>query len=246
MARKRIIDPEFWSDEEIGQWSYAARLFYIGLWNFADDSGRFKAHNDLLKAQIFPYEKKIDIDKLKKELNHKIQWYEVEGLQYGYIRNFLKHQRIDRPTDSKLPEPPPFNEPSANPQRVVLPNISKVNISKDKGPAAAIYDYYSKNIKAGAKEDAIKSIRKLLKTGISQEELLGRINAYKKQLIDKPTDFIIQANNFFGEKARYKDFEPVKVVEYKPADPNCKRCKGQGKYLIESTSEIKICECRIK
>jgi hypothetical protein len=77
MARKRMIDPEFWSDEEIGNWSFPARLFYIGLWNFADDSGRFKAHNDLLKAQIFPYDKRLDIDKLKKELNHKIQWYEV-------------------------------------------------------------------------------------------------------------------------------------------------------------------------
>ncbi len=66
MARKRIIDPEFWSDEEIGQWSFPARLFYIGLWNFADDSGRFKAANALLKAQIFSYDKKLDVKKLKK------------------------------------------------------------------------------------------------------------------------------------------------------------------------------------
>ena len=130
MARKRIIDPEFWSDEEIGQWSFAARLFYIGLWNFADDAGRFKAHNDLLKAQIFPYEKKIDIDKLKKELNLKIEWYEVERLQYGFIRNFLKHQRIDKPTASKLPIPPPFVDDSPNTQGVLPPNISKDNRSK--------------------------------------------------------------------------------------------------------------------
>lgn len=128
MARKRIIDPEFWSDEEIGQWSYPARLFYIGLWNFADDSGRFKAADALLKAQIFPYDQKIDIGKLKKELNHKIQWYEAEGLQYGIIRNFLKYQRIDRPTDSKLPIPPPLDEYSTNTQRGLAPNISKVKL----------------------------------------------------------------------------------------------------------------------
>ena len=132
MARKRMIDPEFWSDEEIGKWSFSTRLLYIGLWNFADDKGRFKAANALLKAQIFPYDSKVDMEKLKKELNRKIQWYEVNGLQYGHICNFLKHQRIDRPTESKLPTPPPFDDISTSPQRDVPPNISKVNISKEK------------------------------------------------------------------------------------------------------------------
>jgi len=131
MARKRIIDPEFWSDEEIGKWSFPTRLFYIGLWNFADDQGRFKAANALLKAQIFPYDKKIDIGKLKKELNHKIQWYEVNNLQYGFIRNFNKHQRIDKPSNSKLPIPPPFVDNSANPQGILPPNIIEDKLSKD-------------------------------------------------------------------------------------------------------------------
>jgi len=248
MARKRIIDPEFWSDEEIGQWSFPARLFYIGLWNFADDQGRFKAANALLKAQVFPYDKKVDMEKLKRELNHKIQWYEVEGLQYGIIRNFLKYQRIDRPTDSKLPPPPKINEPSTSPREQLAPNISKDKLSKEKVASQEIYDYYSKTIKPGAKEDAIKSIEKLLKSGIIKEDLLGRINSYKKQLQQKPSDsqFYIQANNFFGKSARYKDFEPIKIVEYKKADPGCPKCKGQGKILIEATSEVKICSCRIK
>lgn len=132
MARKRMIDPEFWSDEEIGQWSYEARLFYIGLWNFADDLGRFKAHPALLKSQIFPYDQKFNIESLKKELNHKVQWYEVDGLQYGYLRNFNKHQRIDRPQDSKLPKPPPFDEHSTNIRRTLVPNIREVNIREEK------------------------------------------------------------------------------------------------------------------
>lgn len=129
-----MIDPEFWSDEEIGSWSFPARLFYIALWNFADDEGRFKAHNNLLKAQIFPYDTKIDIDKLKKELNNKIQWYKVEKLQYGYIRNFLTYQKIDHPSDSKLPIPPPFAEPSPNLHRTIPLNIREVNIIEDKVP----------------------------------------------------------------------------------------------------------------
>lgn len=130
MARKRMIDPEFWSDEEIGSWSFQARLFYIGLWNFADDEGRFKAAPKLLKAQIFPYDDKIAVNKLKKEVENKIQWYVVDSLQYGFIRNFLKHQRIDRPTSSKLPEPPTFDELPTSHQEHLDPNIREVNISK--------------------------------------------------------------------------------------------------------------------
>jgi len=131
MARKRMIDPEFWSDEQVGKWSFQSRLFYIGLWNFADDEGRFKSNDALLKAQIFPYDKKININRLKQELGNKIQWYESEGSQYGFIRNFLKYQKIDHPTESKLPVPPPFiPESSPNVQGDVPPNIIEVNISK--------------------------------------------------------------------------------------------------------------------
>lgn len=137
MPRKRIIDPEFWSDEEIGQWSHEARLFYIGLWNFADDVGRFKAHPQLLKSQIFPYDQKFNIETLKKELNDKVQWYEVSGLQYGYLRNFNKHQRIDKPSDSKLPAPPPFVDSSTNVPRTLPPKLSKDKLSKEKRSAAA-------------------------------------------------------------------------------------------------------------
>lgn len=139
MARKRMIDPEYWSDEQIGRWSFPARLFYIGLWNFADDEGRFKANNALLKAQIFPYDdKKVNIQKLKQELGNKIQWYVVDGLQYGFIRNFLKYQKIDKPSESKLPKPPEnFDEQSGNNQEMVVPNrreekLREENISKDK------------------------------------------------------------------------------------------------------------------
>jgi hypothetical protein len=119
MARKRMIDPEFWSDEEIGKWSRSARLLYIGLWNFSDDCGRFKASLGLLKGQIFPYDdpKSLKIEKLKEEVSNKIVWYEVNGLQYGYLRNFNKHQRIDRPQPSKLP--PHQKKKSPNNRRII-------------------------------------------------------------------------------------------------------------------------------
>jgi len=121
----------------------------------------------------------------------------------------------------------------------------KKRIIKENG-VQEIYSYYSKIIKPGAKEDAIRNITKLLKT-LTKEDLMGRIDAYKQDLMKKGTEerYYIQANNFFGRAARYKDFEPIKKIEYKLADPNCKVCKGLGKVMIANTSEVKVCNCRI-
>lgn len=139
-----------------------------------------------------------------------------------------------------------------NSKLCTIDNIKKSNIKKsievvteNNNGSIEIYDYYAKTIKAGAREDSIKNIAKLLKT-ISKEDLIERINAYKTYLIKTPTEsrYYIQANNFFGFKARYKDFEPVKIVQYKKADPNCKVCKGNGVVFIAPTSETRVCECR--
>ncbi len=124
----------------------------------------------------------------------------------------------------------------------VCQNKNKRRIREDKGAAPTIYEYYSKTIKPGAKEDAVKSIDKLLKTGFTKEDLLGRVNDYKSKLAKDNTEprFYIQANNFFGLKARYKDFEPIKVVEYLPPDALCKACKGLGKV---QTGEGQLIRC---
>ena len=135
MARKRMIDPEFWSDEEIAKWSYPARLFYIGLWNFADDEGRFKAHPSLLKSQIFPYDEKISMKKLMEEISCKVQWYSDNGSKYGYLRNFLKYQRIDRPQPSKIPTPnnqEQLDEQSTNHQEQLEASLKEVKLREDK------------------------------------------------------------------------------------------------------------------
>jgi len=128
-------------------------------------------------------------------------------------------------------------------ERVAIPNLTIPNHTNNNIPQE-IYDFYAKNIKTGGKEDAIRSITKLLKT-ISKEELLARINAYKAQLTKSQQDpkYYIQANNFFGRAARYKDFEPVKS-NLKAADPNCKLCSGTGWVFIEAKNGNEICTCR--
>src|SRR4051812_6770919 len=106
MARKRVIDPSFWIDEEIGKLSAEARLLYIGLWGICDDNyATFPNKLGELKIQIFPYDN-VKIDKLLKELadiGKIIPFKDKDGQDYWYLKNLLKWQKIDRPSRAKYP-----------------------------------------------------------------------------------------------------------------------------------------------
>lgn len=116
MARKRMIDPNFWTDEKLGTCEPLARMTFMGLISQADDAGRLNGHPALIKSQVFPYDYDITPDQVNKwldQLEQKglIRRYEVDGQSYIYIPKFLKHQKINRPSDSKLPPPPPDDAP---------------------------------------------------------------------------------------------------------------------------------------
>lgn len=50
------MKPDFWSDETIAALTPACRLFYIGLWNIADDAGWLEWRPPRIGAVLFPYE----------------------------------------------------------------------------------------------------------------------------------------------------------------------------------------------
>jgi hypothetical protein len=54
--RIRQVKPSFWTDATIARASYQARLFYIGLWNVADDAGYIEWQPLEIGALLFPYE----------------------------------------------------------------------------------------------------------------------------------------------------------------------------------------------
>src|SRR4030065_361605 len=54
VARIRTIKPEFWTDDKVVQVSFPARLLFIGLWNFADDSGNLENSPVQIKMRILP------------------------------------------------------------------------------------------------------------------------------------------------------------------------------------------------
>ncbi|MCX2563296.1 hypothetical protein [Acetobacter thailandicus] len=107
MARIRSIHPGIYTDESFATLSMAARILIIGIWNHADDGGGFEWKPLSLKMKIFPADN-IDVSELLHELEagDVIKKYEVDGKNYGAVRNFGKWQRPKKPSRfCPMPEP---------------------------------------------------------------------------------------------------------------------------------------------
>ena len=107
MGRIRSIKPEFPHSESMGKVSRDARLLFVLMWTIADDSGRLRGSSRMLASLLFPYDddapKHIDkwIDELARE--GCIDRYHASAATYIQIRKWLEHQRIDKPTPSRIP-----------------------------------------------------------------------------------------------------------------------------------------------
>lgn len=113
MARIRTIKPEFPQSESMGRVSRDARLCFILLWTLSDDAGRLRGNSRMLASLLYPYDddaKKL-MDKWLTELAKEgcITWYSHAGDTYIQINAWLMHQKIDKPSASKLP---PFDDGS--------------------------------------------------------------------------------------------------------------------------------------
>jgi len=112
MARIRTVKPEFWTDEKVVECSIPARLLFIGLFNFANDLGCLERSPKRIKMQIFPADS-IDCEPLICELitHGLLTEYSVNGSDYLCIKGFSKHQKINRPSATKIPSPLALTEP---------------------------------------------------------------------------------------------------------------------------------------
>lgn len=143
MARKRMIDPNIWQSEDFSKLSTLAKLVFIGLFSLADDEGRGRCNPVYLKSTLFPYEEGIrsaDIDKTLSEIssNMSVIFYSCDGSNYYSLYNWNTWQKIDRPSESKIPEYNKettqrlFDDNSTNARRVVVSNKNKKRIEDNK------------------------------------------------------------------------------------------------------------------
>ena len=108
MARIRTIKPEFWTSESIGRLSRDARLCFISMWNLADDSGRLRGGFAYLSGAAFPYDADAR-EKMQSWISELVRegmvrrYIAGDGNTYIDIPKWLTHQKIDKPSPSKIP-----------------------------------------------------------------------------------------------------------------------------------------------
>jgi hypothetical protein len=120
VARIRTLKPEFPHSQSMGRVCRESRLCFLLMWTLADDAGRLRGDSRMLASLLYPYDDDakdhIDgwLDGLEAE--RCIVRYRIDGSDYIQITNWLIHQKIDKPSRSKIPE---FDESSrkvANPR----------------------------------------------------------------------------------------------------------------------------------
>jgi hypothetical protein len=105
-GRIRSIKPEWLEDERLVMLKPGARTLSVALLVLADDQGRGRFVPTVMAARIFPGNPGIfpgsfwDLASVGF-----VRVYEVDGQRYWEIRNWEKHQRVDKPAKPRVPAP---------------------------------------------------------------------------------------------------------------------------------------------
>ncbi|PZF82321.1 hypothetical protein C1I99_31600, partial [Micromonospora deserti] len=109
MPRIRTIKPSFFKSEDVSVLPFRARLTWIGLWTHCDDQGRTKDNARLIKGDVWPLDdvslRDIEEDLAVLAANGRIIRYEVAGVRYLEVVNWHDHQKISKPSPSRIPGP---------------------------------------------------------------------------------------------------------------------------------------------
>ncbi len=112
MSRRRIrsLKPEFFEDEKVCAISRDARLVTIGLITLADDRGRLRHQPLAIVGDLFP-EEAVSVRQLNGWMAEIIEIglaiaYAVGSYAYLWLPRFLRHQVVNKPTESLLPPHP--------------------------------------------------------------------------------------------------------------------------------------------
>lgn len=110
MPRIRTLKPEHRQHRKVGALSDRQYRLWVGMICEADDEGRLVADAEQLRLLIFGFHPEVtasDVDSALAHLGSRrlVRVYYAERQRYASFPDWLIHQRINRPTPSKLPPP---------------------------------------------------------------------------------------------------------------------------------------------
>lgn len=214
MARIRTIKPEFPHSESMGNVSRDARLTFILMWTIADDSGRLRGNSRMLASLLFPYDDDASkkIDSWIGELHNQncIVRYKADAAEYIQIKKWLEHQRIDKPSTSKIP---PFQEDSQ-----IIREDSK-NVLGRKGREGkgeerkgkeyteeflGLWELYPR--RDCSKKDSFEIYQRLLKEGIDHGRIESGVRAYANHVRGTEQKYIAHFTTWLNQQRWESDY----------------------------------------
>lgn len=255
MPRIRSIKPEFFTSLTVADLTPEQRLTFIGLWTHADDEGRCVDDARLIKAAIWPLDDRTtaDIEEDLRALSESslILRYTLNRKRYMAVRGWAEHQRINRPTASKLPPPPEApipdltcgDEDSRTPHGGVTDDSLAERKGKEQGkeqgtgkgtpspppaastsdPGPAFDEFWSRYPRKAGKSEAAKSWVKAMKAGADSALLLAAVKTHADYHVAAKTEqqFIPHASTWLNQK-RYED-EPLPLPRTNTGPPTAPR-----------------------
>lgn len=109
MARIRSIKPEITESETLAELPLAVCWTFACLWPHCDDRGRRKAQPRLVKADLYPMRDDVTADDVAEHLTLLSEadviclYTGCDGKPYMHVVNWDEHQKVDRPSKSRIP-----------------------------------------------------------------------------------------------------------------------------------------------
>ena len=228
MARSRNIKPASSKNELLAQLSAHTRLLFIMLPCHADCEGKLEDRPMRLHIEIFPYEPKLDFEKMLKALheNKFITRYEVEGEKFIWINKFLKHQSPNSKEREKGSDIPDFSEISHGTKpghdedehdtnkdgtgSALTLNPITLTLNPNSQIIDEIIEFYKTKINSMEIASGKRNMLKLHKNSkLSFKDLFMRVKNYHEFLQISGTvgtQYTIRMRNFFGRDARHEDY----------------------------------------
>ena len=222
MARKRMIDPAFFLDDEVASLSAHARLLYIGSWTLADDTHFTLPYNpDWIRAQIFPYESAIDVEKLIDEIVGIGKYFPFTNggdREYLFIPTMSKHQTINRPSAPKYPAHPDMDKIIKEVQVFIEGsrsthsqyNIREDKLSKDSPLFSLFEELWMRYPSKVGKQKAMEAFMRTVKTDKDQLDIRKALDNYL--LSDRvKNNFIQNGKTWFNDWSGWVHMAPKPV-----------------------------------
>ncbi|EKX65187.1 glycoside hydrolase family protein [Streptomyces ipomoeae] len=127
MARIRTIKPEAFVSESLAAVSLTAERTFLGLLTQADDQGRHRDHAAIIAGQLWvlrpehtPSDVETDLAQLA-DAGLVCRYKGPDDKRYLHIVTWQQHQKINRPSKSRLPECPRHDAPLGTVPSIATP-----------------------------------------------------------------------------------------------------------------------------